>query len=233
MARCRPWSASPGRRDQPIGHIRGQVIPLRLSPSILEGLPGPSSAGRLRPGRPAHRWEVDNGSCCAGLDRLLLTAAGGSWRRDGGQVTLDNPGRVRSQLDVVPIHGVRAPLEAAAVVPLQPFLVLRPYVRGHGLHVELGLGQGGLDDHVEGRGDEPEGAVGRQEAQGLDVQRSIVRVYRDFFCAAHDPAYDLWFLAFVGPRDDSGEAAFAPFVGGTVVEEVAVGDLEQETVYPF
>lgn len=63
-------------------------------------------------------------------------------------------------------------------VPLQPFLVFGPHVGVDGSHVNRGAcgGQerGAGDDVVERRGGEPQGSIGREQGERLDVD-GVVR----------------------------------------------------------
>lgn len=119
---------------------------------------------------------------------------------------------------------------------MQALLVLGPHVRRDGTDFERRVRHNGGNDVVQRGGDEAHGAVGRQQAERLDVQvlgdlgPAVWGADVDVGLDAADEAADGFGVgAIVGPGDDAGEAA-GDGVGGAVVEGLGVVDGEEESV---
>lgn len=186
------------------------------------------------PGRAGDGWEVHHGGGDAlgdGVGGRRGRVGGGEGGADGGgDVAGDEPGGVGPELEIVSLDGLGVAPKVPSLIPLQPLLILRPHVRRDTPHVELRVRCGRGDDVVHGGGDEAQGAVGREEAQGLDVQvlraRSAVVRVGGGLDAADDAADDFRFGAVVGPGDDARERV----VDGALVEGVRVADGEEQRV---
>lgn len=82
---------------------------------------------------------------------------------------MDDPGRVGTQLEIVALDSRFVLLEAPRLVPMQALLVLGPHMRRDGADFQRRVRHDGGNDLVQRGGDEAHGAVGRQQAERLDV----------------------------------------------------------------